>query len=110
MRETARRETARRETARRKIVLMMSLSLDGYIEGPDHDIDWHLVDDELHQHFNDLLRTMGGLLSGRVTHELMAGYWPTADADPDAGGPVAEFAGIWREMPKFVFSRTLERA
>ncbi|MFD8543780.1 dihydrofolate reductase family protein [Streptomyces sp. NPDC059649] len=89
---------------------MMSLSLDGYIEGPDHDIAWHVVDDELHQHFNDLLRTMGGLLSGRVTHELMAGYWPTADADPDARGPMAEFAGIWREMPKFVFSRTLERA
>ncbi|MBL1092566.1 MULTISPECIES: dihydrofolate reductase family protein [Streptomyces] len=94
----------------RKIVLMMSMSLDGFIEGPDHDIDWHVVDDELHQYFNDQVRTMGGLLSGRVTHELMAGYWPTADAGPEASGPEAEFAGIWREIPKFVFSRTLERA
>lgn len=94
----------------RKIVLMMSVSLDGYIEGPDRDIDWHQVDDELHQHFNDTLRQMGGFLEGRVTYELMAVYWPTADADPDAPAPVAEFAGIWRDMPKIVYSRTLREA
>lgn len=94
----------------RKIILMMSVSLDGFIEGPDRDIAWHLVDDELHSHFNDELAAMGGLLCGRVTHELMAGFWPTADADPLNAGPVAEFAGIWRDMPKLVFSRTLERA
>ncbi|MGZ4626966.1 MAG: dihydrofolate reductase family protein, partial [Kineosporiaceae bacterium] len=34
----------------------MSVSLDGFIEGPDHRIEWHRVDDELHQHFNDELR------------------------------------------------------
>ncbi|MCL6297944.1 dihydrofolate reductase family protein [Streptomyces kronopolitis] len=94
----------------RKIILTMSVSLDGYIEGPHRDIAWHRVDDELHQYFNDQLRTMGGFLSGRVTHELMAGFWPTADADPSVTGPMADFAGIWRDMPKIVFSRTLERA
>jgi dihydrofolate reductase len=94
----------------RKIVLTVSVSLDGYIEGPDREIDWHLVDDELHRYFNEQLRTMGAFLSGRVTHELMAGFWPTADADPSVTGPMAEFAGIWRDMPKIVFSRTLERA
>ncbi|BAS09893.1 bifunctional deaminase-reductase domain protein [Arthrobacter sp. Hiyo4] len=35
---------------------------------------------------------------GRVTHELMAGYWPTADQDPDPSAPMVEFAGVWREM------------
>jgi dihydrofolate reductase len=94
----------------RKIILSMSVSLDGFIEGPERQIDWHLVDDELHSYFNAHLKTMGAFLSGRVTHELMAGFWPTADADPSAAGPVAEFAGIWREMPKIVFSRTLDRA
>ncbi|MFB6712053.1 dihydrofolate reductase family protein [Streptomyces sp. NPDC056237] len=94
----------------RKIVLMMSMSLDGFIEGPGREIDWHLVDDELHRHFNQQLKTMGGFLDGRVTYELMAEFWPTADADPANAGPVAEFAGIWRDMPKIVFSRTLERA
>lgn len=94
----------------RKIIVMMSVSLDGFIEGPDRELDWHLVDDELHAHFNDELRQMGGFLDGRVTYELMAGYWPTADADPAANRHVAEFAGIWRDMPKIVYSTTLERA
>ncbi|MES9510960.1 dihydrofolate reductase family protein [Streptomyces sp. NPDC000609] len=94
----------------RKIVLMMSVSLDGFIAGPDREIDWHLVDDELHRHLNEQLRTMGGFLDGRVTYRLMADFWPTADSGPSVTGPVAEFAGIWRDMPKTVFSRTLERA
>ncbi|WP_449351703.1 dihydrofolate reductase family protein [Streptomyces shaanxiensis] len=93
----------------RKIVLMMSVSLDGYFEGPDHDISWHLVDEELHQHMNDVTRRMGGDLCGRVTFELMDGYWPTADAAPDVTPVEAEFAQLWRELPKYVFSRTLER-
>ena len=53
---------------------------------------------------------MGAFLSGRVTYELMAGFWPTADADPSSTGPMVEFARIWRDTPKIVFSRTLERA
>ncbi|MER6196973.1 dihydrofolate reductase family protein [Streptomyces sp. NPDC001586] len=94
----------------RKIILMSMVSLDGYIEGPEQQIDWHHVDDELHQFLNDELRRMGAFLSGRVTHQLMADYWPTADADPEASGPEAEFAGIWRSMPKYVYSRTLREA
>ena len=94
----------------RKIILMLSVSVDGYFEGPDRDLDWQMVDDELHRHFNEQLRTMGAFLSGRVTHELMAGFWPTADLDPSSTAPMVEFAGIWRDMPKIVFSRTLERA
>jgi dihydrofolate reductase len=94
----------------RKIILMMSVSLDGFIEGPRREIDWHCVDDELHRHFNDQLRTMGAFLNGRVMYELMAAFWPTADRDAPSDGPVAEFAGIWRDMPKLVFSRTLQRA
>jgi dihydrofolate reductase len=93
-----------------KIVLMMSVSVDGYIEGPDHEIDWHMVDDELHRHFNEQLGAMGAFLSGRVTYELMAGFWPTADQDPSSSEPMAEFARIWRDTPKIVYSRTLERA
>jgi dihydrofolate reductase len=94
----------------RKIILMMSVSLDGFFEGPDHDLDWHMVDDELHRHFNEQLSVMGAFLDGRVTYELMVGYWPTADRDPSSSGPTAEFAAIWRDMPKIVYSRTLERA
>ncbi|MEV6383184.1 dihydrofolate reductase family protein [Streptomyces sp. NPDC051773] len=91
----------------RKLVLMMSVSLDGYMEGPDREIDWHLVDDELHTHFNDVLREMGVFVEGRVTYELMDAYWPTADRDPDTPRAVADFAEIWRNKPKLVYSRTL---
>jgi dihydrofolate reductase len=94
----------------RKIIFMMSVSLDGYFEGPDHDLGWQLVDEELHQHFNDWLATAGGFLDGRVTYELMASHWPAADQDPAASAQVIEFSRIWRDMPKIVFSRTLEQA
>ena len=94
----------------RKVILTMSVSLDGFIEGPDREIDWHMVDDELHSHFNEWLAAMGAFLSGRVTYELMAEFWPTADADPSSTGPMVEFARIWRDMPKIVYSTTLEHA
>jgi dihydrofolate reductase len=94
----------------RNVILTMSVSLDGFIEGPNREIDWHLVDNELHSHFREVLGAMGAFLTGRVTYELMAGFWPTADQDPQSTGPMVEFARIWRDMPKIVYSRTLERA
>jgi dihydrofolate reductase len=94
----------------RKVVLMMSISVDGYTEGPDADISWHMVSGELHAHFNEHLAQVGAFLDGRVTHELMAGFWPTADSDPESTPEMAEFAGIWREKPKIVYSRSLEHA
>jgi dihydrofolate reductase len=93
----------------RRLIFMMSVSLDGFFEGPDHDLSWHLITDELHQHFNDELRGMSTFIEGRLNYELMEGFWPTADADPEAPAPVREFAAIWRETPKLAVSRTLER-
>jgi dihydrofolate reductase len=92
------------------VVLMMSISLDGFIEGPNRELDWHMVDDEVHSHFNEVLGGMSAFLDGRVTYELMAEFWPSADTDPASTGPMIEFARIWRETPKIVYSRTLERA
>ena len=94
----------------RKIILMTSVSLDGFIAGPNGELDWHLVDDEVHRDFNDVLRTMSVFLFGRVMYEMMAEFWPTADSDPASTPPMVEYAGIFREMPKIVFSKTLERA
>ena len=88
----------------------MSVSLDGYIEGPNRDISWHMVDDERHRYFNEQLSGMGAFLSGRVTYELMAAFWPTADTDPASTEPMIEFARIWRDMPKIVYSKTLRQA
>jgi dihydrofolate reductase len=94
----------------RKLIWTISVSVDGYMEGPNREIDWHMVDDELHSHMNSWLARAGAFLEGRVTYQLMADYWPTADQDPAAPPAVVEFAGIWRDMPKVVYSRTLERA
>lgn len=92
----------------RKIVFSLSVSLDGFFETSDGSIDWHLVDDELHTHFNEELARSGAFLEGRRTYELMEEFWPNADQDPALPAPMAEFAGIWRRMPKVVYSRTLE--
>jgi dihydrofolate reductase len=89
---------------------MMSVSLDGYFEGPDRELDWQIVDAELHSHFNEWLARAGAFLDGRVTYELMAEFWPTVDSDPGCSPVMAEFAAIWREMPKIVYSRTLKSA
>ena len=69
----------------------------------------HMVDDELHRHMNGWLAGAGAFLEGRVTYELMEDFWPTADEDPAAAPTIVEFAQIWRDMPKIVYSRTLER-
>ena len=92
----------------RTIVVSSSVSLDGYFEGPGHDLSWHLVDEEVHEHFNERLAAASAFLDGRVTHQLMAEFWPTADEDPEEPQAIAEFARIWREKPKIVFSRTWE--
>jgi dihydrofolate reductase len=91
-----------------RIVMPVSVSLDGFHEGPDADLGWQIIDEELHEHFNDELARMSAFLDGRVSYELMVQYWPTADEDPANPPAVAAFAGIWRDMPKVVYSRTLE--
>lgn len=93
----------------RKIVVMMSVSLDGFFEGPNREIDWHVDDEEVFRNVNGEVKGLSALLFGRVTYELMAGYWPNADKDPDSSPTTVEFAGIWRNIPKIVFSRTLQR-
>ena len=94
----------------RKVILFVQVSLDGFFEGPKKEIDWNMVDDELHAHILEVLKATGGFLSGRVTYEMMAAFWPTADADPASTPFVKEFAPLWRDMPKVVYSKTLTSA
>ncbi|HEX2221439.1 MAG TPA: dihydrofolate reductase family protein [Candidatus Limnocylindria bacterium] len=90
-----------------RLIYAMNVSLDGYVETPDRDLDWASIDDELHTWFNDWTRELDASLYGRRMYELMAGYWPTAEADPSATPAMLEFARIWKAMPKIVFSSTL---
>jgi len=92
-----------------KLIYSLNVSLDGFVETPDHGLDWANVDEELHTWFNDQARTLEVTIYGRRMYELMAGYWPTADDDPSATDAEREFARIWKPMPKIVFSSSLER-
>lgn len=91
----------------RKVIYAMSVSLDGYFEAADGDLGWSFPNEELHQHFNDLERTIDLHLYGRRLYETMAAFWPNADANPQAPEYVIEYARIWKVMPKIVFSKTL---
>lgn len=91
----------------RRLVWLVNVSLDGFFEGPNGELDWHTIDDEFHQHMNDVIGPAGVMLEGRVMYQLMAGFWPTADQDPASTPVMDEFARIWREMPKIVYSRTI---
>ncbi len=89
----------------RKLFAFNLVSLDGYFEGLKRDISWHNVDAEFNEYAIEMLNSVDKLLFGRVTYELMAGYWPTRDAmknDP----LVAE---RMNNLSKIVFSRTLDK-
>jgi dihydrofolate reductase len=90
----------------RKVIFQMMVTLDGYFEGPNREIDWHNVDEEFNEYAVDLLSSVDTLLLGRVTYELMSGYWPTPSATSD--DPIV--ANKMNTLPKIVFSKTLEKA
>ncbi|HYN49751.1 MAG TPA: dihydrofolate reductase family protein [Thermoleophilaceae bacterium] len=91
-----------------KLIYSMGVSLDGFIAGPGGEIDWSAPDEELHRFHNEQTREMGAHLCGRRLYETMV-YWETADENPSAPEHELEFARIWKDTPKIVFSRTLEQ-
>jgi dihydrofolate reductase len=96
------------EDVMRKLIYSMGVSLDGFIAGPDGEIDWSAPDEELHRFHNEQTRELGAHLCGRKLYEVMV-YWETADQNPAAAQVELEFARIWQALPKVVFSKTLDR-
>jgi dihydrofolate reductase len=90
----------------RKVFLFMMVTLDGFFEGPNHEIDWHNVDEEFNEFAIHQLNEVDTLLFGRVTYEGMASYWPTQFAKEN--DPIV--ADKMNTVPKIVFSKTLEKA
>jgi dihydrofolate reductase len=91
-----------------KLIWGMNVSVDGYTVDAKGEIPGFEPDDEVHQYWNDRVRDTAVALYGRKLYDLMSAHWPTADQDPDITPVAAEFAGLWRAMPKVVFSKTLE--
>jgi dihydrofolate reductase len=86
----------------RKLIVSNMMSLDGFFEGPNHELNWHLVDHEFVAYAADMLRSVDTILFGRTTYELMANYWPNAPHD--------DVAEKMNGLPKIVFSKTLDKA
>ena len=66
------------------------------------------ADDEIHQHYNELLSNAGTLIYGRITYQLMESYWPSVVKNPTGNKPIDEFAVLIDNISKIVYSRTLE--
>lgn len=91
----------------RKVIYSMSVSLDGFVAGPEGEIDWSGPDDELHRFHNDRVRGLSAQLLGRRLYETMLYWEDDAERDPAATETTLDFARIWQPLPKIVFSRTL---
>ena len=87
----------------RKLIAAINMTLDGFC---DHTAG--IADDEIHEHYNELLRSAGALLYGRITYQLMESYWPALVKNPTGNKPEDDFAVLIDNIPKIVFSRTLK--
>jgi dihydrofolate reductase len=91
----------------RKAIMFNLITLDGYFEGANKwDIGWHRVDDEFNEFAINQLNDAGGLIFGRITYDGMASYWPT----PNAVNDDQKVAELMNSIPKYVFSKTMEKA
>lgn len=92
-----------------KLIYYAISSLDGYIEDADGKFDWAAPDDDVHGYVNDLMRPVGTYLLGRRMYETLV-FWerpPDLATQPPV---VQDFAEIWREADKIVYSKTLPTA
>lgn len=89
----------------RKLFVFNLVTVDGYYEGENHDISWHTVDDEFNEFSIEQLKSIGTLLFGKTTYQLMESYWPTPDGVKD--DPAV--AHLMNEIPKVVVSTTLQK-
>jgi len=88
----------------RKLIAVINMTIDGFC---DHTAS--NPDDELLQHYNDLLSSSDTLLYGRITYQLMESYWPAIVKNPTGNQPTDEFAVLIDNIQKIVFSHTLQR-
>ena len=90
----------------RSVTYSMSMSLDGYIVGPDGGFDWTEPDPEVFRFWIEDIRGVGVHLMGRRLYETML-YWETAEEEQSLGEAELEWTALWKPLPKVVFSTTL---
>lgn len=87
----------------RKLIAAINMTVDGFC---DHTA--MTADDEVHQHYNELLASVDTLIYGRITYQLMESYWPSIVNTPSGNKPMDDFAVLIDNIEKIVFSRTLK--
>ncbi len=87
----------------RKLIAAMNMTLDGFC---NHEA--MSADEEIHQHYNELLSNADTLIYGRITYQLMESYWPSVVKNPTGNKPMDEFAVLIDNISKIVYSRTLQ--
>ena len=91
----------------RNIISLAHISLDGFLASPDRDMDFIAFNDELADHTYPLIDPVDTAVYGRVTYQMMEGYWPTAGDASDADAHTKSHARWYNGVKKIVASRTL---
>jgi dihydrofolate reductase len=100
----------------RKLNLSIMTSLDGHTARPNRDLEWFLTDPEFERDMLALLRSVDGMIFGRIAYEELAQFWPSAGTEEPGHAPGGftsdanriEFARLMNSIPKLVVSRTLK--
>jgi dihydrofolate reductase len=93
----------------RKVILLEHMSLDGFVAGPNGEMDWIRLDDALFDEVGKLTDGADTALYGRITYQMMESYWPTAAEQPTATRHDIEHANWVNKASKIVFSKTLKK-
>jgi dihydrofolate reductase len=94
----------------RKIISFMHISLDGFVAGPNGEMNWITVNEEIFDHVGKRISEGDTALYGRVTYQMMESYWPTAADKPNASRHDIEHSKWYSTVHKVVLSKTLKDA
>ncbi len=92
----------------RKIVQFMHTSLDGYVAGPNGEMNWIIFNEELFEFVGKRIEQTDTALYGRITYDMMEAYWPTAADKPDPSKHDIDHSRWYLNANKIVLSRTLK--
>lgn len=92
----------------RQLVLFMHVSLDGFVAGPNGEMDWIKVDEDMFDYAGRQTDQSDAALYGRITYEMMEDYWPTAADSPNASRHDKQHSEWYNKVTKIVVSKTMQ--
>lgn len=92
----------------RKVISFMHISLDGFVAGPNGEMDWIKINEEIFDHVGKRISKTDAALYGRITYQMMENYWPTAADKPNASKHDIQHSAWYSKAQKIVLSKTLK--